>query len=73
MLANVSQKLAKEGQMKAAKTNAKMLVRNRNQVKKMYEMKANLIGVRTNIMNMKSTHAMTAAMKVSFMLFALSF
>ena len=49
--------------MKAAKTNAKMLVRNRNQVKKMYEMKANLIGVKTNIMNMKSTHAMTSAMK----------
>lgn len=29
----------------------------------MYQMKANLIGVKTNIMNMKSTHAMTSAMK----------
>lgn len=56
-------KLVREEQTNAARTCAKMLVRNRAQVQKMYQMKANLIGVKTNIMNMKSTHAMTSAMK----------
>jgi len=57
--------LAKQGQMGAARSNAKMLVRSRRQVTKMYEMKAHLIGVRTNIINMRSIEAMTSAMKKS--------
>ena len=55
-------KMAKQGQMGAAKIMAKALVRTRNQITKFYKMKSQLQGVSMRIQTLKSTQAMNQAM-----------
>ena len=54
---------AKQGQMKAVKTMAKDLVRNRQYVTKFIEMKSHLQGVSLKLEQIRSHEAMSSAMK----------
>lgn len=56
-------KLAKDGQMDAAKIMAKDLVRTRRYVKKFMLMKANIQAVSLKIQTLKSQNTMSQAMK----------
>mmetsp|Transcript_45747 Transcript_45747/g.67053 ORF Transcript_45747/g.67053 Transcript_45747/m.67053 type:complete len:212 (+) Transcript_45747:71-706(+) len=56
-------KAAKEGQMAVVKTMAKDLVRTRGQVTKFYGMKCQMQAVGLRLQTIKSTQAMTDAMK----------
>ena len=56
-------KLAKQGQMGAAKIMAKDLVRTRNYIQKFYKMRAELQAVSMRITTLKSTAAMSDAMR----------
>lgn len=56
-------KTARNGQLAVAKIMAKDLVRTRNSIAKLYEVKANLQGVYTRIQLMQSTAAMSEAMR----------
>ena len=55
--------LAKKGQMGAARIMAKDLVRTRQYIQKFYQMHAELQAVNLRIVTLKSTAAMTDAMK----------
>ena len=56
-------KSAKQGQMGPVKIMAKDLVRSKRFIQKMIEMRSHLWGVQQRMNEMKSTHAMTDAMK----------
>lgn len=56
-------KLAKQGQMGAAKIMARDLVRTRTYIQKFYKMKAELQAVSMRIVTLKSTSAMSDAMR----------
>lgn len=55
-------KMAKEGQMGAVKVMAQSVVRNRNAVTKLYQLKSQLQSVSLRMSELKSTQAMTEAM-----------
>lgn len=56
-------KAAKEGQMDAVKVMAKSLVRNRQSVTKLYNLKSQLQAVSLKLQTLKSTQAMADAMR----------
>ena len=56
-------KMAADGQMDAVKVMAKSLVRNRHTVNKLYGLKSQLQGVSLRIQTLKSTEAMSQAMR----------
>mmetsp|Transcript_28446 Transcript_28446/g.58190 ORF Transcript_28446/g.58190 Transcript_28446/m.58190 type:complete len:213 (+) Transcript_28446:177-815(+) len=56
-------KAAKEGQMNVAKIMAKDIVRTRQQITKFYQMKTQMQAVGLRLQTIKSTQAMTEAMK----------
>lgn len=56
-------KTAKQGQMEAVKVMAKSLVRNRNAVTKLFALKSQLQAVSLRIQTLKSTQAMSDAMR----------
>lgn len=56
-------KMAKEGQMEAVKVMAKSVVRNRAAVTKLYQLKSQLQAVSLRMAELKSTQAMTDAMR----------
>lgn len=56
-------KTAKQGQMEAVKVMAKSLVRNRHAVTKLFQLKSQLQAVSLRIQTLKSTQAMSDAMR----------
>lgn len=56
-------KMAKDNQMDAVKVMAKSVVRNRNAVTKLYQLKSQLQAVSLRMAELKSTQAMTDAMR----------
>lgn len=62
MVADIK-KMAKDNQMDAVKVMAKSVVRNRNAVTKLYQLKSQLQAVSLRMAELKSTQAMTDAMK----------
>jgi charged multivesicular body protein 2A len=56
-------KMAKDGQLDAVKVMAKSVVRNRNAVTKLYQLKSQLQAVSLRMAELKSTQAMTEAMR----------
>lgn len=56
-------KMAKDGQMEAVKVMAQSVVRNRNAVTKLYQLKSQLQAVSLRMAELKSTQSMTEAMR----------
>ena len=56
-------KMAKDGQIEAVKVMAKSVVRNRNAITKLYQLKSQLQAVSLRMAELKSTQSMTEAMK----------